>query len=59
MTDQQIIRQCIERTVRAVDGRGIAQAERLCLLNLRYQSDTIDQMTAAAARHIGEWLRTQ
>lgn len=50
------LRQCIERSMRAKDNRGSAVAERVCL---RALGDTpINRNCAAAARRIGEWLRS-
>lgn len=54
MRRQSPIGLCIERSYAAKDGRGRAQAERLCAAELGGSS--IDASAAAAARRIGEWL---
>lgn len=53
------LRRCITRSMRAKDGRGAAQAERLCALELSPQPTTIDRNCAAAARRLGEWIARQ
>jgi hypothetical protein len=59
MNHRAIIAQCIRRCMRARDGRGPWQAERVLALAItRLGGDArIAADTAAAARRIGEWLR--
>lgn len=53
---RQHLQQCIDRCARAKDNRGPWQAEKACADKL--PRDAIGQRQAAAARRIGEWLRT-
>jgi hypothetical protein len=56
---QRVIQTCIDRSRKAKDGRGSAQAARLCWLTLAADGDLrIALDVADAARRIGEWLRT-
>lgn len=50
------IAEAIRRAMRARDGRGQQQAERLCAAALG--GSAIDRHCAAAARRIGQWLAT-
>lgn len=60
MSPAQHILQCVRRTVRSKDGRGPWQSERSCAAALaRTGSPSIAANTAAAARRLGEWIRSQ
>ena len=61
MTTSTIIRRCIDRCARHVDGRWPWQAAAACQAALVKQGATpsIAAGTAAAAKRIGEWLRTR
>lgn len=57
---EQAIERAISRAVAAIDGRGIAQAQRLLYLDLceiRDATPAIDAQTAAAARSVGAAIR--
>jgi transposase-like protein len=56
MTPAAIIRRCITQVARHKDGRGPWQSEHACAKALG--GSIIDRNTAAAARRLGEWLRT-
>lgn len=60
MTDQQIIRQCIERVSRTKYPGGGWQAEKSLRDTFAFRGDPkIAAMCAAAARRIGDWLRSK
>jgi hypothetical protein len=60
MTTTDTIRLCVTRCAKAKDGRGPWQAELSCAQTLaRTGSPAIALDCAAAARRIGEWLRTR
>lgn len=56
MSAPAIIRRCIAHCAQSRDGRGAWRAERACAAELGGSS--IDINTAAAARRLGDWLRT-
>lgn len=59
MTTVATIRRCIDRCARHKDGRGPWQAEKACSEALAASgSPAIAADVAAAARRIGEWLKT-
>lgn len=51
---RQAVQRCIERCVKAKDGRGRWRAENDCVAQLGAGAVAAD--TAAAARRIGTWL---
>ncbi len=53
---RRAVRRCIDRCVKAKDGRGRWRAEADCFVQLG--AGRIGSDTAAAARRIGEWLAT-
>ena len=56
MQPVEVIRRCIARTAQGKDGRASWQNERACASALG--GSAIDRNAAAAARRLGEWLRT-